>query len=66
MNLISQTPRLVLRELRIEEAEKFYELNSNLNVIKYTGNLPFKSILDAEKFLKNYSDYQQNGMVERR
>ncbi len=61
MKPILQTPRLLLRELNIKDAQNFYELNRNPNVIKFTGDLPFDSVSAAEKFLKNYKDYEKNG-----
>lgn len=61
MKKIIETDRLLLREFDISDAESFYELNLNPNVIRYTGNSAFKDILEAEAFLKNYSDYQRNG-----
>lgn len=61
MKTILETDRLLLREFNIGDAEGFYELNLNPNVIKYTGNSAFKDIDEARTFLKDYSDYQQNG-----
>ncbi|OCK50186.1 acetyltransferase [Chryseobacterium sp. CBo1] len=61
MKTILETNRLLLREFDISDAENFYKLNSNLNVIKYTGNSAFKDINEAREFLENYSDYQRNG-----
>lgn len=61
MKIILETNRLLLREFDISDAESFYELNLNPNVIKYTGNSAFKGIDEAKAFLENYSDYQRNG-----
>lgn len=61
MKKILETNRLLLREFDISDAESFYELNLNPNVIKYTGNSAFKDIDEAKAFLENYSDYQRNG-----
>ena len=61
MKTILETNRLLLREFNISDAESFYELNLNPNVIKYTGNSAFKDIDEAKAFLENYSDYQRNG-----
>lgn len=60
MKTILQTPRLILRELNINDAQNFYELNANPNVIKFTGDSSFQSISEAEEFLKNYDDYKRN------
>lgn len=61
MKKILETNRLILRELSVNDAENFYNLNINPNVIKYTGNVAFKNIEDARYFLKNYHDYKLNG-----
>ena len=61
MKEILKTERLLLRELNLDDAEKFYRLNLNPNVIKYTGNSAFKDIDEAKEFLKNYQDYKLNG-----
>lgn len=60
MKKILETNRLLLREFEITDAQNFYELNLNPNVIKYTGNSAFKDIDEAKTFLENYSDYQKN------
>ena len=61
MKEILQTERLLLRELNPDDAENFYKLNLNPNVIKYTGNSAFKDIDEAKEFLENYQDYKLNG-----
>ena len=59
--MIIETNRLVLRELDIIDSENVFYLNSDTEVLKYTGDLPFSSIAAAENFLLNYSDYRKNG-----
>lgn len=61
MKPIIETPRLLLRELNPNDASSFYELNSNQNVIRYTGDKPFDNTEVALLFLKNYKDYEING-----
>ena len=61
MKKITETNRLILRELDSNDSEFFYNLNLDPEVLKYTGDLPFSSIVDAENFLINYSDYRKNG-----
>ena len=61
MKFIIETDRLLLREFILDDAEKFYQLNLNPNVIKYTGNTAFKSIEEAKSFLEKYNDYKANG-----
>lgn len=61
MRYILETNRLILRELNPNDAKSFYDLNSNPNVIKYTGNVAFKNEEEATEFLVNYEDYKLNG-----
>jgi len=60
MKIIS-TPRLLLREMTPEDAGNLYYLNLDPEVIRYTGDPPFDSILDAEIFLNRYDHYQKYG-----
>jgi [ribosomal protein S5]-alanine N-acetyltransferase len=59
MNKIIETNRLYLRELSVDDAQHFYHLNSDEEVIKYTGDKAFSSIEEAQIFLKNYNSYQK-------
>ena len=52
------TERLFLREMTINDAESMYSLNLNLDVLKYTGDTPFKCIEHAKLFLENYNHYK--------
>ena len=61
MDGVIQTQRLIIRELALTDAKAFYQLNSDLDVLKYTGDLPFESIDHARDFLKNYTAYKQYG-----
>lgn len=61
MEIVFQTPRLILSKFSIMDAQNFYDLNSNPKVLQYTGDNAFSSIAEAEDFLKNYSDYKRNG-----
>lgn len=61
MKFIFETERLLLREFDISDAEKMYQLNSDPDVIRYTGDGPFESVEATAEFLKNYSDYKRNG-----
>lgn len=56
---ISETPRLILREFELYDANSMWELNSDPEVIKYTGDPPFASIEKAREFLLNYEDYEK-------
>lgn len=56
-----ETKRLGLREMTHTDAESAYLLNMDSEVLKYTGDVAFKSIVEAEKFLLAYDDYKRNG-----
>ena len=58
---ILETERLFLRRLISEDAENFYLLNSDPDVIRYTGDAAFKSVDEAKTFLENYDHYQKYG-----
>ena len=51
MNKILETPRLYLREFTIEDAQALIDLNSNPNVIRYTGDGPVKDLAEAKRIL---------------
>lgn len=59
--MIAETERLILRELTLQDAQYFFELNSDPEVMLFTGDDPFRSVAEAEKFLQNYSHYTENG-----
>jgi len=61
MNIIAQTPRLIIREMTPEDAERVFDLNSDPEVIKYTGDPPFKSVDEARSFLESYDHYRLHG-----
>jgi ribosomal-protein-alanine N-acetyltransferase len=61
MNNILETPRLYLREFRLKDAEDFYQLNEDPEVVRYTGDRPFKNVEEALHFLKGYTHYCQYG-----
>ncbi|MBT8260552.1 MAG: GNAT family N-acetyltransferase [Bacteroidia bacterium] len=51
---MAKSKRLYLRELNINDAENFYKLNLDPEVLKYTGDKPFINIEEANNFLKEY------------
>ncbi len=59
--MILETPRLILREMTILDAENAYLLNADPEVIQYTGDEAFESIKQARVFLSNYTHYEQYG-----
>lgn len=61
MHNILETERLILREFNSSDSKGLFELNSDMKVLKYTGDKPFQSALEALRFIENYSDYKKNG-----
>ena len=62
MQSIISTKRLYLREFSTNDIVDLYELNSDPEVLKFTGDEPFHSKLEAEEFLNNYSAYKTTGL----
>ena len=61
MKIIIETPRLILKEFELIDAAGFYAMNNDPEVIRYTGDHPFTSIIAAKKFIQGYSHYQEYG-----
>jgi RimJ/RimL family protein N-acetyltransferase len=59
--IILDTERLVLREFEERDAQNLFDLNADSDVIRYTGDPPFSSVLDARKFIRNYDQYERYG-----
>jgi len=57
-----ETERTFLRKLTCDDAEDFYSLNLDPEVTKYTGDVAFKNIDNAKKFLKDYDQYEKYGV----
>lgn len=51
------TPRLQLRPLTLDDAEQFFRLNQDPEVLKYTGDEPFTSMDEALTFLEGYDQF---------
>ena len=50
-----------MRQLSADDAQAFYELNNDPEVIRYTGDTAFQSVEHARTFLENYNPYQLYG-----
>jgi ribosomal-protein-alanine N-acetyltransferase len=59
---IMETPRLLLREMQISDAHDMFLLNSDPEVIRYTGDAAFECVAAAKEFLSNYSPYIKYGV----
>lgn len=51
----AETERLLIREMRVEDAESFYLLNADADVLKHTGDVPFKDVQDSSDFFMQVS-----------
>ncbi len=61
MHPIFKTERLYLREFLPTDAQAFYTMNLDPEVIRYTGDEPFKNVAQAKEFLENYNEYKTHG-----
>jgi RimJ/RimL family protein N-acetyltransferase len=61
MARVAVTTRLELREFSVAEAEDFYQLNADTEVVRYTGDGPFASLAEARAFLERYDNYRRDG-----
>lgn len=57
-----ETERTIMRRLSKEDAIDFFNLNLDEEVLKYTGDQPFKNIQAAINFLTNYDQYEKYGV----
>jgi RimJ/RimL family protein N-acetyltransferase len=55
------TDRLVLREFEAQDAEALYALNSDPEVLRYTGDDPFPDVKAAADFIAAYNHYRKHG-----
>jgi RimJ/RimL family protein N-acetyltransferase len=53
-----ETDRLYLREFIEDDAQFFYELNNDPEVIRYTGDVAFKNKEEALALIRNYDQYK--------
>lgn len=52
--LIIETQRLVLRPFEARDAQALFELNSHPDVMRYTGDQPFRDAAEAADFIEEY------------
>ncbi len=57
-----ETERTIMRKFTIDDAEACYALNLDLEVLKYTGDVPFESLQMAADFLASYDQYEKYGV----
>lgn len=56
-----ETDRLALAKFSLADAPGFYALNLDPEVLRYTGDLPFSSVAEAEAFIRHYKNYERDG-----
>ena len=61
MDFTIKTSRLLLREFLPNDDEALFALNSDPEVLKYTGDKAFISVREAREFIEGYSAYTQYG-----
>jgi len=59
---ILETERTIMRKLTKEDANHFYTLNLDQEVLKYTGDKPFENLQASIDFLTNYDQYEKYGV----
>jgi ribosomal-protein-alanine N-acetyltransferase len=63
MNAYLETPRLILRAVKEEDAPGFFELDSDPEVHKFLGNQPVKDLKESEEVIKYIQkQYEENGI----
>ena len=60
-HIVATTDRLYLRKFNPGDAMYLYALNSNPEVIRYTGDSSFYDMFAAEDFVRNYDHYDHHG-----
>ncbi|AZQ42862.1 GNAT family N-acetyltransferase [Nonlabens ponticola] len=56
MNLAYETDRLLMRPYKLNDAPFLFEMNNDAEVMKYTGDVSFDNLLDAEEYLTDYTE----------
>lgn len=62
MHFIIETPRLLLREFDITDAQAMFLLNADPEVLMFTGDEPYKSITEVWQFILQYDQYKKYKM----
>lgn len=61
VDIVFSTQRLILKRFSPKDAQGFYELNLDPEVLRYTGDVPFSSVAEAEAFIRSYDHYERDG-----
>src|SRR5690349_8624290 len=54
-----QTSRLILRQFMEKDAQFFFELNNDPDVIKFTGDEAFKNVEESKALIRGYDQYKK-------
>ncbi|HCT45802.1 MAG: GNAT family N-acetyltransferase [Phycisphaerae bacterium] len=55
------TERIEHRAFTLDDCESFYHLNSHPEVMRYTGEPPLRSLMDARRAIADYPDFETVG-----
>ncbi len=58
---VPHSERLLFCEMSPSDAEHFYLLNADPEVVRYTGDPPFRDVDHARSFLEQYNEYNNSG-----
>lgn len=64
MSIYLETERLYMRPFEANDAHALYLLNNNPEVMRYTGDIPFKSDEEARQFAIDYITNSQSQYVQ--
>jgi [ribosomal protein S5]-alanine N-acetyltransferase len=59
MEIALSSKRLYLKEMKVTDAQNLFHLNSDIEVIQYTGDVMFTSVEDALNLIENYDQYEK-------
>jgi len=58
-NFKLETERLIIRPFNLDDAAAMYELNTDPDVLMYTGDKAFNSMAEVEDLINNYTQFEQ-------
>jgi RimJ/RimL family protein N-acetyltransferase len=61
MIAVATTERLELREFSPGEAEALFQLNADPEVVRYTGDVPFRDVAEVLELIRSYDNYARDG-----
>ncbi|SMC97143.1 GNAT family N-acetyltransferase [Pedobacter nyackensis] len=62
MEIALSSERLYLKQMNVADAQNMFILNSDPEVIQYTGDVMFTSVEDALNLINNYDQYEKYKM----